>query len=102
MADRNVASGNTLSGISLKGSGNTVTGNVAGLLPDGSTVAANTLDGITLAAASQIIGGAAAGQGNVASGSLFIAVDTPLGPAYLAYGHTMDGNSNFYFYLGKR
>lgn len=41
-------------------------------------------------------------QGNVASGSLFIAVDTPLGPAYLAYGHTMDGNSNFYFYLGKR
>lgn len=41
-------------------------------------------------------------QGNVASGSLFIAVDTPLGPAYLAYGHTADGNSNFYFYLGKR
>ena len=27
-------------------------------------------------------------QGNVASGSLFLAVDTPLGPAYLAYGHT--------------
>ena len=41
-------------------------------------------------------------QGNVASGSLFLAVDTPLGPAYLAYGHTADGNSNFYFYLGKR
>ena len=28
--------------------------------------------------------------------------DTPLGPAYLAYGHTLDGKSNFYFYLGKR
>jgi len=41
-------------------------------------------------------------QGNVASGSLFVAVDTPLGPAYLAYGHTQDGNSNVYFYLGKR
>jgi NTE family protein len=41
-------------------------------------------------------------QGNVASASLFFAVDTPLGPAYLAYGHTQDGNSNFYFYLGKR
>jgi NTE family protein len=40
-------------------------------------------------------------QGNVASGSLFLAVDTPLGPAYLAYGHTQDGNSNFYFYLGR-
>ena len=41
-------------------------------------------------------------QGNVASASLFVAVDTPLGPAYLAYGHTYDGNSNLYFYLGKR
>ena len=38
----------------------------------------------------------------MASGSLFVAVDTPLGPAYLAYGHTADGNSNVYFYLGKR
>jgi len=41
-------------------------------------------------------------QGNIASGSLFLAVDTPLGPAYLAYGYTLDGNSNFYFYLGRR
>ncbi len=41
-------------------------------------------------------------QGNVASGSLFFALDTPLGPAYLAYGRTWDGNSNFYFFLGKR
>ncbi|MGL6108860.1 MAG: patatin-like phospholipase family protein [Rubrivivax sp.] len=41
-------------------------------------------------------------RGNVASGSLFLAVDTPLGPAYLAYGHSYDGNSNVYFYLGKR
>ena len=41
-------------------------------------------------------------QGNVASGSLFVAVDTPLGPAYLAYGRTHDGNSNVYFYLGRR
>ena len=41
-------------------------------------------------------------EGNVGSGSLFLAVDTPLGPAYLAYGYTWDGNSNFYFFLGKR
>jgi NTE family protein len=40
--------------------------------------------------------------GNVGSGSLFLAVDTPLGPAYLAYGHSLDGNSNAYFYLGRR
>jgi NTE family protein len=41
-------------------------------------------------------------SGNVASAGLFLAVDTPLGPAYLAYGRTQDGNSNVYFYLGKR
>ena len=41
-------------------------------------------------------------QGNVASASVFLAVDTPLGPAYLAYGRTLDGNNNVYFYLGKR
>jgi NTE family protein len=41
-------------------------------------------------------------QGNVASGSVFLAMDTPLGPAYLAYGLTLDGNSNVYFYLGRR
>jgi NTE family protein len=40
-------------------------------------------------------------QGNVGSASIFLAVDTPLGPAYLAYGHTSDGNNNVYFYLGK-
>ena len=40
-------------------------------------------------------------RGNVASGSLFFAVDTPLGPAYLAYGQTQDGNRNVYFYLGR-
>jgi NTE family protein len=40
--------------------------------------------------------------GNVASASVYLAVDTPLGPAYLAYGHTHDGNNNVYFYLGKR
>ena len=41
-------------------------------------------------------------RGNVASLGVFVAVDTPLGPAYLAYGYTQDGNSNVYFYLGKR
>jgi NTE family protein len=41
-------------------------------------------------------------SGSVASAGLFLAVDTPLGPAYLAYGRTQDGNSNVYFYLGKR
>ena len=40
--------------------------------------------------------------GSVASAGLFLAVDTPLGPAYLGYGHTVDGNQNAYFYLGRR
>lgn len=35
------------------------------------------------------------------SGSIFVGSDTPLGPAYLGYGRAADGNSAFYFYLGK-
>lgn len=35
------------------------------------------------------------------SGSIFIASDTPVGPAYLAYGLAEDGNHSFYFYLGR-
>ena len=33
--------------------------------------------------------------------SLFVGSDTPIGPAYLGYGHAVDGNNAFYFYLGK-
>jgi NTE family protein len=32
---------------------------------------------------------------------LFAAADTPLGPAYLGYGHASGGNNNVYFYLGR-
>ena len=39
--------------------------------------------------------------GLLKSASLFIGVDSPIGPAYLGYGRAMDGNSSFYFYLGK-
>jgi NTE family protein len=39
-------------------------------------------------------------DGLLKSGSLFVAVDSPVGPAYLGYGHAQDGNSSFYFYLG--
>ena len=35
------------------------------------------------------------------SASVFVAADTPVGPAYLGYGHAQDGNSSFYFYLGR-
>jgi NTE family protein len=41
-------------------------------------------------------------QGLLKSGSLFVASDTPLGPAYLGYGRAADGNDSFYFYLGKQ
>ena len=34
-------------------------------------------------------------------GSLFIAVDTPIGPVYLAYGVATGGNHSAYFYLGR-
>jgi NTE family protein len=35
------------------------------------------------------------------SGSIFGGIDTPIGPAYLGFGHATDGNNAFYFYLGK-
>jgi NTE family protein len=41
-------------------------------------------------------------EGLLKSGSLFVAADSPLGPAYLGYGRATDGNDSFYFYLGKQ
>jgi len=35
------------------------------------------------------------------SGSVFLGVDTPIGPVYLAYGHSDDGQGAVYFYLGN-
>lgn len=40
-------------------------------------------------------------DGVLRSASLFVAADTPLGPAYLGYGHAQDGNNNWYFFLGR-
>ena len=39
--------------------------------------------------------------GTLYSASIFAAVDTPIGPAYLGYGHAKDGSSSFYFFLGR-
>ena len=35
------------------------------------------------------------------SAAVFVAADTPLGPAYLAYGRTSTAFGSFYFYLGR-
>ena len=40
-------------------------------------------------------------DGLLKSGSIFLAADTPIGPAYLAYGRAVDGNQSFYFFLGR-
>ena len=40
-------------------------------------------------------------QGTLFSASGFVAMDSPVGPAYLAYGKAKDGNAAFYFYLGR-
>ncbi|WP_082016649.1 patatin-like phospholipase family protein [Cupriavidus sp. IDO] len=39
--------------------------------------------------------------GVLKSGSLFVALDTPVGPLYLAYGRAAAGHYSFYLYLGK-
>lgn len=37
----------------------------------------------------------------IRAASIFVATDTPLGPAYLGYGQTQDGPDSWYFYLGR-
>lgn len=41
-------------------------------------------------------------DGMLRAASIFIAADSPLGPAYLGYGRARSGNDNFYFYLGRQ
>jgi len=40
-------------------------------------------------------------DGLLKSGSLFLGLDTPIGPAYLAYGQATGGNNSLYFFLGR-
>ena len=40
-------------------------------------------------------------SGLLVSGSVYLGVDTPLGPLYLAYGRARDGNSSAYLFLGR-
>lgn len=37
----------------------------------------------------------------IVAGSLFVGLDTPLGPFYLAYGHAEGGNNSAYMFLGQ-
>jgi NTE family protein len=45
---------------------------------------------------------AASPRGSLVSGSVFLAIDTPLGPFYVAYGAARDGNRAMYIYLGQQ
>jgi NTE family protein len=40
-------------------------------------------------------------DGLLKSGSVFVGVDTPIGPAYLAYGQASGGTRSLYFFLGR-
>ncbi len=40
-------------------------------------------------------------DGLLKSATVFVAADTPIGPAYLGYGHAEGGPESFYFYLGR-
>jgi NTE family protein len=40
-------------------------------------------------------------EGLLKSASVFVAVDTLIGPAYLAYGQASGGSSSLYFFLGR-
>ena len=38
----------------------------------------------------------------ITAGSVFLGVDTPIGPLYFTYGHANTGDYSFYIYLGPR
>ena len=40
-------------------------------------------------------------SGTLKSASVFLGADTPIGPLYFGYGHTADGNSSWYLFLGR-
>ena len=40
-------------------------------------------------------------DGLLKSAALFLALDTPLGPLYVAYGRTSSGLSSYYLFLGR-
>jgi NTE family protein len=40
-------------------------------------------------------------SGVLKSMALFVAADSPVGPAYLGYGRAADGTRSFYFFLGR-
>ncbi len=40
-------------------------------------------------------------EGLLKSLALYVGTDTPIGPVYLGYGRAADGNSGYYFYLGR-
>ena len=39
--------------------------------------------------------------GVLKSARVFLGADTPIGPLYFGYGHTADGNSSWYLFLGR-
>jgi len=40
-------------------------------------------------------------EGWLRSGSVFVAIDTPIGPAYLGYGRSAEGDGRLYFFVGR-
>lgn len=71
----NVACGNHTDGVSVWScDGNTVQGNILGLLPDGKTPAGNARSGVLVIGANNLIGGAVSGARNVVSGNTGIGI----------------------------
>jgi CSLREA domain-containing protein len=92
-ADRNVVSGNTLSGILTKGSGNTIEGNYVGTNAAGTAAIANSHSGVDLdtGGTGNTIGGTAAGAGNVISGNTW---------SGLSFNNSATGNFAYGNYIG--
>jgi parallel beta-helix repeat protein len=90
--ERNVLSGNGISGVQIHADGNVVVGNFVGTDATGTTALGNGGDGIILnsGAEANTIGGSSPGAGNVISGNHFTGVG--IGSVGGANANTVEGN----------
>jgi Calx-beta domain len=87
-AQRNIISGNRLSGIELPTSGNQILGNFIGTNVSGTAAIGNGNFGIVIGSSGNTIGGTVAGAGNVISGNTNLGLVFAVGST----GNTVQGN----------
>ncbi len=90
--DKNIVSGNTVSGIYLGADNNTVTGNIIGMNAAGTTAAANGYYGVHIDGSNNTIGDTTTGAGNIISGNGFYGITVFTGTGNSVRGNILSTN----------